>query len=980
MKVRFHYTAAIIFAIVCSSCVTTKKSKQEVGFVGKKYHDLTAKFNGLFNAREIYDASVVQLESQHEDNYNQILSLYPHESVENPKSVEADMDKVIEKATKVSTLHEVSKWVDDCYVLMGKAQYLKGDYESSEETFAYFVDDFNPTDPDSRVYQTPDKKGEAKARKKEIERERKIKEEERDKVKKQREEARKEEQKKRKKSKKSRNKRDNRNTKSTKEEKTEVEEAPAPAIEGIASSDNEQIPLSDDELYLQTIEKSSVSQKDIDKINSGGFLKHRPAYYEGMLWLAKAYIKREKWLDAKYYLDRIVSEGRASEEVLRELSVVRADMLLKMKDYSNALPVLNEAIEISKDRKQKARMAYIMAQIYQMRGESAQAAEAFVRVSKFRPGYEMELNAELSQLKNDWASGKSTSNQAISRLEKLLKEGKNLSYLGSIYFTMAEIQLADGQEGKALENFNLALQNSAGGNKTAIYYRLATLFLGNERYLEAKNYFDSTLTVMSKKDERYLIAQRYSNNLRSIAQNISVIQLQDSLLRLGALSEDELKAFALEKVKAEEALKSAENTDSEDQIKTTAALISGNSRFFAYNQAALQKGRQDFNKRWGGRLLEDNWRRSNKSSSLIEAEEENQTAAAEPEKDYSKEIEKIIRTIPTTEDKKSVARTQMEKAMFELGTGFRTYLENFQKSNETLTNLLEQFPATKNRVEAYYYMHLNYVSLDNPDQAQRYYDLIIREFPESPYAIYLQDPTNDRALMTEERKISLYYDNTYLEFERGNYQLVFDRLENARQEFGQNQPMAAKYDLLRAMAIGNLQGQTEYINALRGVILKYNNTPEQTLAKEMLRFLRGDEEAFGKEVSETDLSKFKIEDDKLHYIIVLLYNGDGGAVNDAKIQINDFNEKYFSDWRLRSTSMFLNQEQNTHLILLRRFQDKEQAMEFYNKYASVQNEMLDTQKFSYDVFAINQLNYREIITSKSANAYRLFFDSHYLGK
>lgn len=968
--------------MVFSSCVTTKKSKQEVGFVGKKYHDLTAKFNGFFNAKEIYNASVLQLEATHEDNYNQILSIYPSESIENPKSVEADMDKVIEKTTKVSSLHEVSKWVDDCYVLMGKAQYLKGDYESAEETFAYFVDDFNPKDPDSRVYQSPDRKGEAKARKNEIERERKIKEEEREKVKKQREEARKEEQKQRKKNKKKNNRKSTSRKKTeSSEPEPEIKEEPAPTIEGIASTSDESIALSEDEEYLRKVESSSVSQKDIDKTNSGGFLKHKPAYYEGMLWLAKSYIKREKWLDAKYYLDRIESEGQASKEVLSEVPSVRADMLLKMKDYSNVLPVLANAIELSNDRRQQARMVYIMAQIHQMRGEAAEASAAFERVSKYRAGFEMELNAELSQLKNNWAAGKSTSTQTIDRLNKLLKEGKNISYKGSIYFTIAEIQLAEGLENEALENFNLALQNSAGGNKTAIYYRLATLFLGKERYRDAKNYFDSTLTVMSKKDDRYLIAQRYSNNLKSIAQNISLIELQDSLLALGGLSAEELNAFALEKVKAEEELKNAlTESNKDDQITTTTTLLSGNSKFFAYNPTALQKGRQDFSKRWGSRLLEDNWRRSNKSSSLIEAEEENLAKAAEPEKDYSKEIEKILRNIPTTPDKQQQANLGIEKAMFELGTGFRTYLENFEKSNSTLSELLNRYPETTHRVEAYYYMHLNYVDLNQPDQAKKYFDLIIAEFPDSPYAIFLQDPTNDRALMTEERKIALYYDNTYKEFEKGNYQLVFDRLENARQEFGATQPMAAKYDLLRAMAIGNLQGQNEYINALRGVILKYNNTPEQTLAKEMLRFLRGDEEAFGKDVSEADLSEFKLEDDKLHYIIVLLYNGDGNTVNDAKKQINEFSEQYFADWRLRSTSMFLNQEQNTHLILLRRFQDRAQAMEFYKKYATFQKEFLDNEKFSYDVFAINQLNYREVITKKSAAAYRIFFESQYLNK
>jgi len=975
LKINNILPVFIFGFLVISSCVTTKKSKDEVGFVGKKYHDMTAKFNGYFNANELYQDALVQLETSHQDNYNQILNVYPYAAVEDPTIVEADMDKAIEKVTKVSTLHEVSKWVDDCYVLMGKAQYMKGDYESSQETFEYFLDDFNPKDPDSRVYQSPDRKGDAKARKKEQERERKIKEEEREKVKKEREKERKEEQKKRKQDKKNREK--NRGSRKKVEKKEEVPvTVPAP-ITGVASTGDE-ISLSADEEYLRKIREESNKKEEVDNPHAGGFLKHRPAYYEGMLWLSKSYIKREKWLDAKYYLDRIEEEGQASEEVLSEVPVVRADMLLQMKEYNEALVTINQAIESTKDKKSKARLAYISAQLYQMKGDAASASAAFELVGKYKASYEMQLNAELSQIKNTWAAGSVGSEATMKKLKKLLKEGKNEPYQGAIYFTMAEIMLTDGNEAEALEYFNLALSSSAGANKTEIYYRLATLFLGKEQYLDAKNYFDSTLTIMNKKDERYLTAKRYSSNLTDIARNIAIIELQDSMLMLSNMSPEELKEFALKQIKADIEKEEA-NTKEEPGLVSAQTVLSGNSRFFAYNPTAIQKGRQDFNKRWGVRSLEDDWRRSNKAGGFAnETVEEVKEEVVE--RDFSKEIDKIVRNVPTTEEKKLAVNESLENALFELGTGFRTYIENYLKSNETLEDLLTRYPDTKHKVEAYYYLYLNHLDLNNQSEADYYFNKITKEHPNSPFAIYLLNPDDEDALMTEEKKISLYYENTYSEFEKGKYQVVFDRIEQARKDFGQDHKMAAKYDLLRAMAIGNLEGQNEYVNALRGVILKYNNTPEQTHAKEMLRFLRGDEEAFGEEVTEEDLGEFKLEDDKLHYIILLLYDTDGNGVNEAKVNINKYNEKNFADWRLRSTSMYLNQENKTHLILLRRFQDRAQAMEYYNKYAEQPNAFLDGESFSYDLFAINQLNYREVITQKSVKSYRKFFETQYLGK
>jgi len=966
-----------------SSCSSSQKNKDEVGFVGRKFHDLTARYNGYFNANELYKESKLQLEEGYQDNYNGILNIYPYESVENPESVTENMDKAIEKVIKVSSLHEVSKWVDDCYVLMGKSQYLKGDYESSQETFAYFVDDFNPKDPDSRVYISPDREEDAKARKKEKERERKIQQQERDQARKEAEQARQAEIKSRKKAKKDRKKNGSKRT--AREVLEDVKDKAAGVtdkIEGIADNNNslESAPPDEpdeDEAYLKSLEEDKKHKKKLtENPFDAGFLKHGPAYYEGMLWLSKSYIKRDKWLDAKYYLDKIVEDGFATNEILAESHVVRADMHIKMKDYNEALESIDTAIDTNKDRRLRARLTFIKGQIHQLKGNAAEASEAFAKVGNYKPSFEMELHAQMNQLRNGWAAGTTTSEAAIRKLKRLANESKNEPYRGSIYFTQAEILLADGKTAEAFEKFNEALANSSGSNKTEIYNRLATLYLSREEYVNAKNYFDSTLTIMPKKDERYTTVERYASNLKSIASNIRIIELKDSLLRLGSLSPRALEAYALE-----EAKKIKEQQDKQikegNQLSITTSVSSGNSRFFAYNPSTVLKGRQDFNRRWGTRPLEDNWRRSNKNSSVID-EELDIAVVEEREVDYTEEINKIIRDIPTDEESQSKTNAQIEQAMFELGTGLRSFIENYSKSNETLTKLLERYPETEHRVEAYYYLYLNYIDLNDQAKADFYKSKLLGEFPNSPFAIFLNDPTNEKALLTDEKKIQLYYENTYEEFEAGNFQIVFERLEQGRKDFGLEHKMAPKFDLLRAMAIGNIDGQNEYINALRGVILKHNNTPEQTYAREMLRFLRGDEEAFGDQSADQDLSKFRVEKDKLHYIIFLLYGGDGNLVNDFKTELNKYNAEEFSKLRIRSTSLFLNQENKTHLVLLRRFDDAEQAMEYYNQFNKDADTIFDGSDYSYDLFAVNQLNYREIITTKSANSYRAFFEKHYL--
>src|SRR4029079_17450244 len=125
------------------SCVTTK-SHQDMSKVGQFYHNVTAKYNGWFNANELVENSILTLETQHEDNFNDILPIYEYSAVENADAVKADLDEEIKKVSVVVTLHEYSDWADDCYLLIGKALYLKKDYEAAENALEFYQDEFLP--------------------------------------------------------------------------------------------------------------------------------------------------------------------------------------------------------------------------------------------------------------------------------------------------------------------------------------------------------------------------------------------------------------------------------------------------------------------------------------------------------------------------------------------------------------------------------------------------------------------------------------------------------------------------------------------------------------------------------------------------------------------------------------------------------------------------------------------------------------------
>ena len=1043
--------------LLLSACAT-KKKKGETSWLGKIYHNTTAKFNGYYNADVILKESLVQLDDQHQDNYNQILDLYTYSAVENPAAVAPELDRAIEKVTTVAALHEPSKWVDDCYLLLGKAQYLKQDYESAEETFEYFIEEFNPNNPSSRLFQSKNldpsesrkvaaeaRKDEQKRKREEVKKardaEKKAKEEERKRKEKEKEEERKrkEEERKRKQkereaekkakeqARKDRNK-GKKNSRSTKRRKAKKEEAPketqnteqsteksedevktvSPDTTAIVdstkhattSTENKEegtritatdviidpnAPLSEDDEWAE----SGSDSKDVTKKpdpTGGGLFKHELAYYEGAIWMAKTYTEREKYYSAEYILKNLRNEANLPKDVIRELPVAEAYVFLKQKDYKNAIPALEEAISVANDRNKRARYAYIQAQIYQIEGQQAKAYAAFERAKKFKPSYEMSFNAELSMAKNAWVAGNESSESVNKRLEKMLKEDKNADYADQIYFTIGQVNLKAGKRDEAIEAFrnSIAYNVNNKNQKTESYYALAKLYYDVEEYVNAKNYYDSTLTFMAKIDERYKGVERYSKNLKEIANNIQIIELQDSLLKISELSYNERKAIALEILKE----RKTENAKGSEDPSQKIAINRGNigrraragqsSSFFAYNPIVLDQGRRDFKTKWGPRNLEDDWRRSSKQSAIVE---ENITEEEDSE-DFNDiteaEMRSIMKDVPMNPDQKSIAHKKIQDAMYELGTQFRDRIQNYSKSIETHEALLERYPETEKELDALFSLYLSNLDVPNQQRANFYKDIIVSKYPGTKYASALNNPDFAKTLAEDANDIEVYYDETYSHFVSGNYQQVSSRVQESKDLFGSKNELSAKFELLDAMTQGNLEGQEAYIQGLRGIIAKYPNTPEETRAREILRFLNGDDRAFDEILYEEALEQFSLQDDRLHYMIFYVNDLSEDQIQTLKADIVRYNNQYHKLDRLRAPSeIYIDRESNAMIVLLRKFNNRDRAMRYFDS-AQKNKEDFISEEIPYEMFAITQQNYREVLKQKSVNNYRVFFEASYL--
>jgi hypothetical protein len=193
----------------------------------------------------------------------------------------------------------------------------------------------------------------------------------------------------------------------------------------------------------------------------------------------------------------------------------------------------------------------------------------------------------------------------------------------------------------------------------------------------------------------------------------------------------------------------------------------------------------------------------------------------------------------------------------------------------------------------------------------------------------------------------------------------------------------AKFALLSALCTGNLQGNEAYCKALSEVVARYPNSAEATRAKEISRLMscKGFEvaEVKNKPGSNEKIDEdFTLEDDKLHYFMIAI-TGDV-RLDDVKAAVTDYNRENHKNEQLRISNIFLGTDTNVPIIVVRKFDNKQLAMKYYNEVKDAKDFLGETSKKTYqkEFLAVTQENYRRILKNKTLSGYREFFTTNYL--
>ena len=353
---------------------------------------------------------------------------------------------------------------------------------------------------------------------------------------------------------------------------------------------------------------------------------------EARLWEARCYCAMDWLFEAETILTRIKPEQLTTKKIRELYYTAYADFLMKSKEYEKAIPMLREGIRLSSGT-QKIRLNFLLGQLYTLIGNKEEAYKAFGKAGASSSAtYRTKFNARIKQ--SEVFNG-SDIEPEVKALKRMVRYDRNKEYLDQVYYAIGNLYLSRRDTLNAIANYELAAEKSTrnGIDKAISQLTLGGLYYDLRKYSKAQPCYAEAVPLIPETYPDYRRLKKRSDVLDELALYSQNVELQDSLLRLAAMTpEQQLEAVnkiieALKKKEKEEAEAAAReefmaNRDAQannlqggsSKAPQTFVMNTGDDSWYFYNTATKNAGRTEFQKRWGNRKLEDDWRRRNKAT------------------------------------------------------------------------------------------------------------------------------------------------------------------------------------------------------------------------------------------------------------------------------------------------------------------------------------------------------------------------------
>ena len=645
---------------------------------------------------------------------------------------------------------------------------------------------------------------------------------------------------------------------------------------------------------------------------------------KAQLWKAKVFIQLLQEQRAIAIFEELLTNSDLTLAESADAFAYLAKAHLALNQPQQAIQRLNNAAAFTKDNATRSRYYYLLGQLHYKLEHRDSAAMAYQKVIDLnrRIPRTYWIHAKLNQLN----TGQSDDETVQKQYSKLTKNEENKRYLDKIYYSHALYSLSTNDTLSAKELINASLRTNTKDKilKGLAYEIMGNVFFEENQFVLSGAYLDSTLQVLSPKTRKFRKITRKRDKLNDIIDYETTIKTTDSLLVLMDKTPKEQIAIFESYIKGLKTADSLQLVQQERQQQLSANTFFLDSDFYFYNRSARTRGESEFYLIWGNIKKTDNWRYSSLQSvefTLGESVPEDEVEEAEP-LNPSYIVENYTSQIPPPEAKDSLSQVR-NTAYFDAGLAYKEQFGAYPQAKDRLQILLS-FDTEYNLPSLY---HLYQIELETAGgHAETFKNRIIKEYPDSQYAIILQNPEAIKEALSrfEER-----YNVLENRFKSQAFEEVIDECFTAILSL-QDETLRSRFALLRAHAIGRLDGMTAYQTALSEVAISYPNEQAGVEASKRLHDIKS-------------LTPIHAEEGDRYLVYFVFNRKDQQSTKRIKTKVA---ETISSQGLQRTVSATIDVlDRQTELLVIQRFTSEDQANDYRDNLLRIHPELRKIKNF-----------------------------------
>lgn len=703
--------------------------------------------------------------------------------------------------------------------------------------------------------------------------------------------------------------------------------------------------------------------------------------------LITTYILQGKYDDAEALYTKLAVKKDFPAKLKTQLAIAGAAVNIKQGKYPVAIKLLEASIPNVKNKLQKIRYNFVLAQLYSLNKRNPDALLRYKKVIKLNPPYEFAFNAKLNMAKAINYKNRAEIKNAKTVLRDMLRDDKNIDYFDQIYFELGNLELADKNESAAIAEYTNCLRSKGtdAGIKSAAYLALADLYFKKQDYENAQVFYDSAARTVDQLNPNYKFIQEKNLILNELIKHLVNIREKDSLLRLS--ENKNLREKTIDRL-IKEAKEQAEREKNEMELKkirqdnSNMGTMAGSTNFPFYNMAARNKGLQDFQRIWGSFELIDFWGiASNRQKEVWGKIDDEQikndkggTIKDELIKNAPEERKKYYQNIPFTITDKQAMLDEISESYFLGANVYYQSLKELDKARLMLEELNRKYPKSKFQINSWYLLAKIFQDQNNTEKSNQYIQMIKDLDSNSTFLNVLLNKSStdsaDNALAKVDKEIDVLYSKAFDAYKAGRFdEAMLFKKENDTKYPGN--PLQVNFDYLEALIIGKTGDIKDFRSKLQAIVDNYPNTSIADQAHKTIELIKI---KTGETKVETVSTKYTFNKESDHFYMLIIPKGVD--INQLKIAFLNYNKSFHPDDGLRVTTSLLGDQYQ--ILIVNSFKSLEFVKAYLKEMSANSKFFTDAKLTDYSMqYIISKENFSVLITDKVLKDYEIFFKTNY---